>query len=441
MTKARSNVVPFERPAAYWAVRARRHAAPGQLPDAAKLMRKALEKSGDGGLALELSQIYARMHCYTASERYLMRACVRQGLTGSVCFLVGCAALNRDQEDLGERALDLSLRLDPDGMYAEQAQEILESYPWRQVGWRPRCARGEELCYQAQKALLAGKRGEAAALIKRAWRRAHTPEIALQLGALLPPARGMIYLEYAARRKEGLARPWLLLAFACHGAMKPRRAKEALGMAAQRCALISDAEALCQTAWMIGEGAEALRFIDRQLESTPASVDYLYLRYLCLMRLGEKEKAGRTLEMLLEIDPDDASGLQCRLHPEDVTLDRDRTLMLSVLGSLVYAAPERLKRGPLNRILHQMVMMLDGVMDMEAIYRLLPPLWRRMTEAEKRACDEQRSRFYPAALAVCLLLMSGKSREARQYFEMTQGKKRLRRFLRRITRVDMTQNS
>ena len=89
MTRARSNVVPFERPAAYWAVKARRHAAPSQLPDAARMMRKALEKSGDSALALELAQIYARMHCYTASERYLMRACAREGLTGPVCFLTG----------------------------------------------------------------------------------------------------------------------------------------------------------------------------------------------------------------------------------------------------------------------------------------------------------------------------------------------------------------
>ncbi len=141
MTRTRSNVVPFERPASYWAVKARRHDKPSQLADAARLMRKALDKSGDSSLALELCQIYSRMHCYTASERYLMRACAREGLSGAVCFLTGCAALNRDDEDLGERALDLSLRVDPDGPCAEQAQEVLETYPWRQTPWRPRCSR------------------------------------------------------------------------------------------------------------------------------------------------------------------------------------------------------------------------------------------------------------------------------------------------------------
>ena len=42
--KTYGKVVPFERPAAYWAVKARRHYTPAQLPDAARLMRKALEK-------------------------------------------------------------------------------------------------------------------------------------------------------------------------------------------------------------------------------------------------------------------------------------------------------------------------------------------------------------------------------------------------------------
>ena len=58
MTRARTNIVPFERPAAYWAVKARkRYYNSSELPDAARMMRKALEKSGDMGLALELAEI------------------------------------------------------------------------------------------------------------------------------------------------------------------------------------------------------------------------------------------------------------------------------------------------------------------------------------------------------------------------------------------------
>ena len=39
MTRARTNIVPFERPAAYWAVKARkRYYNSSELPDAARMM-------------------------------------------------------------------------------------------------------------------------------------------------------------------------------------------------------------------------------------------------------------------------------------------------------------------------------------------------------------------------------------------------------------------
>ena len=430
MTRRRTNVVPFERPAAYWAVKARKHDSPSQLPDAAKLMRKALEKSGDSGLALELSQIYARMHCYTASERYLMRACMREGLTGRICFLTGCAALNRNEEELGERALDLSLRLDPDGVYAEQAQEILETYPWRQIPYRPHCARGEELCRRVWDLLLRGRKKEAADTAKRAWDRAHTPEIALQLGALLPPRRGMIYLSYAARRLPGQARPWLLLARSCHLAGCESKAGEALERAAESCTAISDAEAYCQTAWDMGRHEEALALVNRQLEAMPASADYLRLKYESLRRMGD-QAADRTLEMLLEIDPDQAAPLR-RVPMETGIMDPERFVMLSVLGSLIYAAPERLKRGQMNRLLHRLTFTLDGSLDTQSIFRLAPPLWRKLTPAEKRACDQRGENGVFAAVAVCVLLMAGRAEEARETFACSRGKKRTLRFLRRF---------
>jgi tetratricopeptide (TPR) repeat protein len=434
MTRTRTNVVPFERPASYWAVKARRHDKPAQLQDAARLMRKALEKSGDSTLALELSQIYARMHCYTASERYLMRACAREGLTGPVCFLAGCAALNRGEEELGERAIDLSLRVDPDGPCSEQAQEVLESYPWRQTPWRPRCSRGENLCRRAGYALAAGRNEEALALAKRAWKRAHTPEIALQLGALLPPRRGMILLTYAARRVGAPFRAFLLLARACHLAGQEKQARKALSDARRLCETITDAELFCETAWSMHALREALDAVNGWLEKMPFSADYLRLKYLCLYRLGQCCEAGRVLDLLLEIDPDDVSARRFRACPEEAALTEDRYMMLSVLGSLVYASIPPRKESPLNRILHELVIGMDGLLTPQEIYLLVPPLWRAMTPAEQWVCDDRRGRFYPAMLGVCALLSANRPKDARALFERAPGKKRLLRFLRRFSR-------
>ena len=435
MTRTRSNVVPFERPASYWAVKARRHDKPSQLADAARLMRKALEKSGDSGMALELCQIYSRMHCYTASERYLMRACAREGLSGTVCFLTGCAALNRDEEELGERALDLSLRLDPDGPCAEQAQEVLETYPWRQTPWRPRCSRGETLCRKAGFALAAGNEREALALAKRAWKKAHTPEIALQLGALLPPRRGIVFLTYAARRVSRAFRACLLLARACFLAGQGEKSLKALNVARRQCESITDAELFCETAWSMNAAGEALNAVDEWLEKKPFSVDHLRLKYLCLMRLGRSGEAGRALDLLLELDPDDISARRYRINPEEIALTEDRHMMLSVLGSLIYGSTPPRKESPLNRLLHQMVIGMDGALTPQEIYLLVPPLWRAMTAAEQKACDGRRSGFYPAMLGVCALLSANRPKDARALFERAPGKKRLLRFLRRFSRA------
>ena len=45
-------------------------------------------------------------------------------------FVIASCALARDQEELAENALEACLRLDPAGVFADQAQELLETHPW-----------------------------------------------------------------------------------------------------------------------------------------------------------------------------------------------------------------------------------------------------------------------------------------------------------------------
>jgi tetratricopeptide (TPR) repeat protein len=430
MTGSRSNVVPFERPAAYWAVRARKHYSPRKLPDAARLMRKALEKSGDPGLALELSEIYSGMECYTAAERCLLRSAVRQGLTGSLCFAVGCCALNRGDEDLAERALDQSLRLEPDGVFSERAQDILEYYPWQWNSPRPHCARGEELC---RRSFRAAGTPEAVELARKAWRRGHAPRAALWLGMLLPPKEGKKYLARAAEQLPDDLRAHLYFAGACAETRDWPKARRQLQLARQYCRTITDAELFCIVAWEMGKPKTALNLVNEKLMHSPASVDYLRLKYLTLLRMpGEESQAGRALETLLEIDPDDADGLYYRRHPEEKHMNSVRSVMLSVLGGMVYALPERLRYGRLNRMLHLITVSLNGMADTEVIYRLLPGLYARLTEAEKYSADEYRTAPITVALAMALLLRVGNGVEAIRLYKSSPGKKRIMRLLKRL---------
>ena len=79
MTFFEDKVVPFERPASYWLKKARKAYKPDRLPEAARLMRKALEQGGDSHTALELAAIYRSMLCIGAAERYLMKAAAEGG--------------------------------------------------------------------------------------------------------------------------------------------------------------------------------------------------------------------------------------------------------------------------------------------------------------------------------------------------------------------------
>lgn len=431
MTRARTNVVPFERPAAYWAVKARKHYTPSQLPDAARMMRKALEKSGDAGLALELAEIYSGMGCYTAAERCLIRAAARYGLTGSLCCAIGVCALNRGNEDLGELALDQSLRLEPDGPFSERAQDLLEYYAWKPTWYQPHAARGDALCRRSIRAQAMGDEEKALALARKAWEKGHSPKAALWLGMRLPPKEALRYLRVAAEELPLELEPQLRFAEACFLCRQYPEARERLHSARRLCRTITDAEAYCRIAWAMNRPQDALKLIEKKLYELPQSVDYLRLKYLTLRRMGEAEQANRALETLLEIDPDDADALYDRRHPRQMNLHLGGGMLLLALGGMVRSLPDTRRPGPLNRMLHLMVMTLNGTVSAEVIYRLLPPLWRRLTPAEKYACDEYRDDCYPTLFTVYLFIRTGRLREAQEALAAAPHKKRVLRLLAR----------
>lgn len=427
---ARRVVVPFERPAAYWQSRARRHDTPEKKPAAAKLLRKALEKTGDPATAIELARVYLDMGCFTAAERCLARAVTRGGLTGDGCFLIGCCALNRGEDGLADDALDLCQRLDPDGVCADQAQDLLESMPYPRGEHARGHARSDVMCVRARFALARGSAKEARAWADKAWKRGKTAEAALLMGAVRDAAEAVPYFSFAVTKTPQALQPYLLLMLAAREAGREALFRQTLRHAAAHCSRITDCEQFCAAAWEAGAGEEALSLVTRQLEALPASVDYLRLKYLCLKRLGDESNARRTLETLLDIDPDDAAGLWYRRHPEEDRLYEGRRVLLAALGAYMRAAPPRLRYGRLNRLLHWLTMALRDDLDAETIYRLAVPLWRRMPEAEKRRSEE--TRHLSLCIMLDVLLRAGQKERAAQLFRTMPGKRRIRRTLHRF---------
>lgn len=429
MTTKRT-VVPFERPAAYWRSRARRHDTPEKRPDAARMLRKALEKTGDPATALELARVYMDMGCFTAAERYLARAAVRDGLTGESCFLLGCCALNRGEWALAEDAFDACQRVAPDSEWADRAQDLLETVPWPREERKRGRARSDTLCLRAREALLAERPAQARDLANRAWKKGKSSETALLMGTVQPPQKALPYFAFAAREAPRALQPQLLWAVAAGRAGDFPAAWTALVRAQALCATISDFEEFCAAAWETGAEEMALGNVTKELERMPASVDFLRLKYLCQKKTGEEAAARRTLETLLDIDPDDAAGLWYRRHPEDGRLYEGRKVLLSALACQLRSVPQRLRYGRLNRLLHGLVMALRDDLPPGPIYHLVPLLWRRMPEAEKRACDEG-DPYIPFCLGLFILTACGKKERAEELYRFAPCKRRVRRALRR----------
>ena len=432
--REKGNVVPFERPASYWAAKARRHYRPDGLPEAARLMRKALEKSGDPYTALELARIYGSMECYSAAERYLVQSVARGGLTGGICLEIARCALGRGEEALAERALDACLRLDPDSRYADEAQSLLESYPWFWESPPPRSARGEVWLRRAQRKLMEGNVEEAKKLSLQAFEKYPSWQNAMMAGTLMPPEKALPYLKTAARKQQAMPMPHLLYARALYLCGQAAAADRELQAAFRLCKHFSHVESCCVMALEMERAKQALSLVEEHLSLCPASADYLRLKFLCQRRLTEGDESFRTLETLLEIDPQDSAAQWYRRHPGEKNPQASRSMMLNVLGAQLGSVRKRLTPGPLNRLLHQMVKALREELDTETIYRLLPPLWKHMTPAGKRRCDERETPHYTVAVALYLLLAAGRGEQAQTLFQQAAGKKHLLRTLKRFAR-------
>ena len=172
------DVIPMQMTAAFWRGKAQRAQRSGDLPEAIRLYRAALRVQESSGVRRELAQVYADAHCFSASERlYLENLAADAEDTDSLYGLARTRSMAGDRQEMAD-LLDLYLRISPCGEQADHARDILWDMP-RSSRPKKRMRRAETLLYQAEK-----RRGDPQTcqkLLRRSWRRGHTPMAAQML--------------------------------------------------------------------------------------------------------------------------------------------------------------------------------------------------------------------------------------------------------------------
>lgn len=432
MKQGEKGVVPFERPAAYWARKARKAYTPSRMTDAALMMRKALEQTGDGHVALELAAIYRSMHCISAAERYLMKAAAASGISPDLCFETGMCALERQEEALAENALDACIRMAPGSALAHEAQDVLENYPWSYQKPEKRTARSLAMSHFARTRLQKGDVKGARERAEAAWQRGKTGEAAILHGMLQKtPQEAESYVLHAVEKMPGQTQPLLLLAQVYMQQGKRQMAADCMARCARMSDTLNQVESFCLMAWQMGFAEEALALAEEKLKPHPCSTDLLLLKCQSLMRLGRQDKAARVLQTVLDIDPEDVCGLWYAKHPQSNAPYVSRMMFLPILGMMTSAVRAGQKRGPLNRLLHTFAFALREEEAAEEVYAVLIPLWRKLSTREKKKLDERD----PGAMTeiyLYLLLRLGQKEKLQQALSILPGRRQAQRRLARF---------
>lgn len=432
MKQGEKGVVPFERPAAYWTRKARKAYTPSRMPDAALMMRKALEQTGDGHVALELAAIYRSMRCISAAERYLMKAAASAGVSPELCFETGMCALERQEEIMAENALDACIRLSPGSALAHEAQDMLENYPWSYQKPEKRTARSLAMSHFARVRLQKGDVKGARERAEAAWQRGKTGEAAILHGMLQKtPGEAEPYVLHAVEKMPGQTQPLLLLSQVYMQQGKRQLAADCLARCARMSDALSQVESFCLMAWQMGFVDEALALAEEKLKLHPCSTDLLLLKYQSLLRLGQMDKAARILQTVLEIDPEDVCGLWYFKHPQANAPYVSRMMFLPILGMMTSAVRAGQKRGPLNRLLHTFAFSFREEAAAQDVYAVLIPLWRKLSAREREKLDE-RDPMAMTEIYLYLLLRLGMKEKLQQAMTVLTGKRRAQRRLARF---------
>ncbi|MBQ8082083.1 MAG: hypothetical protein IJ240_09345 [Clostridia bacterium] len=412
----RSNIVPFERSAAFWMSRARRARHNRRPAEALPMLREAYRQTGSDEVALEMAENYCDMGCWSAARRIAEDILLRRPELAGAYYVLGVASLALSDERLADDALATCLSKGGDSPYADDAQRLLSEFPWAEEKRVPRGARAEALRLQAQDAILDGDLPKARALLTRACRTGKSPAADAIYGEMLLRSgddEGARRLLTRALRRGTQSPAGLLLlaeAWASIARTDPQRKQEAEKRALR--ALRAGLNA-CETPPELALAAEAcvyagrrnliLRRLLAELRAHPRSNDLKYILACVYANTGDYLPAGRYLISVLDQDPDDrdARAALCLVGLGLIPFDRQPA---GRAAAQACARPPVTGDAAFKRLAHGLTISLGGVLTYREVCDRVLPVWQRMNGRQRRHCDRARDWLWPNAIYTCLTM-------------------------------------
>lgn len=120
-------VLPFEQSTRFYLKCAEEAEKENDPVTAARYLRAGWE-AGSAEAGRRLAFRLSAMQCVSASDSVLYRLKIADEFTDDCCYAAGCNALMLGRYSLARAALNRYLNISPDGMWAENAEQMLEHY-------------------------------------------------------------------------------------------------------------------------------------------------------------------------------------------------------------------------------------------------------------------------------------------------------------------------
>jgi len=125
--RTKRKVIPFEQNGQFYYRKAKKYVESNNYIDALSFYRKAVEKDPENlEYRLDLAQVFTEMGYYEESNQILLYILQRDENNADCYFCLGCNFLGLQEYERAKECFEKYLQLDPDGIYSEDAQDLLD---------------------------------------------------------------------------------------------------------------------------------------------------------------------------------------------------------------------------------------------------------------------------------------------------------------------------